>query len=210
MQQNHLCAGYTYIKILACSLKICQGPNSDETYVRHAIEKCIIMQVWFHQWIAAMITFCQSTNWIQPWYTPAGIDRVRAAENGNYTAILEKINGYLSEELGDKYNGYHEDFTDVALKFGYSLPDGTILDVDLLLSPYWKEGELLSFLRTVHPPVRRLMYAWCVTDCSTNLSKIYNIASLVENVLPREYVTKRMCYQRMCYQVANFPGPLAD
>jgi len=85
------------------------------------------------------------------------IDHVTAAENGNYTDILEKIDDYLSEELGDEYN--YEDFTDVALKFGYILPDGTILDVDLLLSPYWKEGELLSFLRTVHPPVRRLLYA---------------------------------------------------
>lgn len=121
-------------------------------------------------------------NWIQPWYTPAGINHATAAENGNYTDILKKIDDYLSEELGDEYN--YEDFTDVALKFGYILPDGTILDVDLLLSPYWKEGELLSFLQTVHPPVRRLMYAWRVTDCST---KIYIIASLVEppeNVLP--------------------------
>lgn len=161
-------------------------PTYDETNVRHAIAQEqiaeVYKQLWFHQWIAATITFCWSKNWIQPWYTPAGIDHVTAAENGNYTDILEKIDDYLSEELGDEYN--YEDFTDVALKFGYILPDGTILDVDLLLSPYWKEGELLSFLRTVHPPVRRLMYAWCVTDCST---KIYIIASIVEppeNVLP--------------------------
>ena len=187
MQQT-ICVQAIHQNTGTCSLKICQGPNSHTRWDKwHAVAQEqnaeMYKQLWFHQWIAATITFCRSKNWIQPWYTPAGIDHVTAAENGNYTDILEKIDDYLSEELGDEYN--YEDFTDVALKFGYSLPDGTIRDVDLLLSPYWKEGELLSFLRTVHPPVRRLMYAWCVTDCSTNLSKIYNIASLVENVFYR-------------------------
>jgi len=84
-----------------------------------------------------------------------GIDPAAAAEDG-YGEILDKLNQYLSELLHDKY--HFEDTSDVALKFRYTFPDGMTLDVDLLLSPFWKDREeLLRFLQTIQSPVKRLM-----------------------------------------------------
>ena len=46
----------------------------------------------------------------------------------------------------------------MAVKFRYLMDNGKTIDVDLLLSPYWDTlSEQLSAMRTVHPPLKRLM-----------------------------------------------------
>ena len=67
-----------------------------------------------------------------------------------YDDILTKLDEYLEEEM--------EDYTflsmsEVAVKF--QVRD---YEIDLLLSPLWASpDELYSYLRTVKPPIKRLM-----------------------------------------------------
>lgn len=85
----------------------------------------------------------------------AGIVPATAAKKG-YEDTLGKLHTYLSEVLRAKY--HYEDTSHVALKFSYTFPDGTTLSVDLLLSPFWEnKEELLRFLQTIQPPVKRLL-----------------------------------------------------
>ena len=85
-----------------------------------------------------------------------GIDFMAASKDG-YGDLQEKIKTYLERELAPNYT--HRDDTKVAIKFRYTLPETGYLDVDLLLSPHWKDEEsYYADLAQIKPPIKRLMY----------------------------------------------------
>ncbi len=72
-----------------------------------------------------------------------------------YRNLKDKIQAYLARELQTNYTFIGE--TAVAVKFKYRLPERGYLDVDLLLSPYWKSKEsYFRDLAQIKPPLKRL------------------------------------------------------
>ncbi len=86
----------------------------------------------------------------------AGLDYAEAVANDGYTAILKKIHSYLQTKLGGKYT--MQEISSIAVKFRCEKDDGTTIDIDLLLSPFWATpNDQFTAMRQVKPPLKRLM-----------------------------------------------------
>ena len=80
-----------------------------------------------------------------------------AVDNDGYEDVLMKLKEYLKMTLGDD-NYTQEDQSKVALRFNYQVPEGGDVDVDLLLSPFWKsEDDFFNDLAHVIYPIKRLL-----------------------------------------------------
>ena len=78
-----------------------------------------------------------------------------AVRNG-YDGTLEKIKKYLEEHLAPHYT--FKDQTKVAIKFTYEREDVGCFEVDLLLSPDFKNKEaFFRALLLIDDPMKRLM-----------------------------------------------------
>lgn len=86
--------------------------------------------------------------------TLTGITVDRAVKDG-YRRYFDEIDKYLE----DKSNGWYtrEGYTNVAIKLSIKPPGESSVDIDFILSPYFKDNEeLLQVLTRVEPPSMRL------------------------------------------------------
>ena len=102
---------------------------------------------------------CQSCMFLMGFkiiFYVTGINYTEAVENEGFSDTLNRIDRYFSQTFASKYT--LQEVSAVAVKFRYLMDNGKTIDVDLLLSPYWDTlSEQLSAMRTVHPPLKRLM-----------------------------------------------------